>query len=80
MLQTIRQRGWKTVTGAVIYGFAKAALAMAQSPELVTAYPQVHMWLNVIGTGLEAVGGPLAIVGLGHKILKAEKQNEIKEK
>jgi hypothetical protein len=67
-------KGWKTITGVIIYGLAQACLAMSASTELHTAYPELVMWLRVSGMGLEAIGGPLAIVGLGHKVIKAEEK------
>jgi len=65
-------KGWKTLTGAIIYALAKSFSAMSAYEAFSAVYPEVAMYFAVAGIGLEAIGGPLAVIGLGHKFMKAE--------
>ena len=66
--------GWKTKYGSIL---SSLALGLYAASELVA--PQVAVWFKVGSIILGAVGGPMATIGIGHKLDKAKQAMEVKQ-
>lgn len=66
MSEAIKKYGWKTITGAILYGLSAALVAGGNS----SPNPELADYLTWIGQMVQSFAGPLAIIGIGDKIRK----------